>query len=220
MKKMTGMVLVAALAGMTAAAGDSVCATVKIEIRQELTLERQAFEAKMKINNGLTGIPLTDVGVVLSFEDADRRPVTFTVGDAYATNSLFFAQTPTRTGFDPAAPNSVAAGTDAEIGWLIIPNPGAAGENPDGTLYYVGAMLTYKVQGVPQTVTVSPDYIFVKPMPYLALDYFLPGQVYGDDAFTPEIEPLVPFPLGLRIRNVGAGVAQSVRIDSGYRQPT
>jgi hypothetical protein len=72
MKAIYCMVLVAAaLAGLTAAAADSVCATVKIEIRQELTLERQAFEAKMRINNGLTGIPLTDVAVTLSFADAD-----------------------------------------------------------------------------------------------------------------------------------------------------
>ncbi|MCP4233340.1 MAG: hypothetical protein GY770_07100 [Aestuariibacter sp.] len=34
-----------------AQAQESVCAEVKIEIRQELTLERQAFEGFMKINN-------------------------------------------------------------------------------------------------------------------------------------------------------------------------
>jgi hypothetical protein len=64
-------------------------------------------------------------------------------------------------------------------------------------------------------MTVTPDTIHVKPMPYLALDYFLPGQVYGDDAFTDVIEPPIPFPLGLRIRNVGVGVAKNVKIDSG-----
>jgi len=30
---------------------EAVCARVKIEIKQELTLERQAFDATMKINN-------------------------------------------------------------------------------------------------------------------------------------------------------------------------
>ena len=30
---------------------DAVCARVKIEIKQELTLERQGFDAEMKINN-------------------------------------------------------------------------------------------------------------------------------------------------------------------------
>jgi hypothetical protein len=37
-------------------ADDSWCARVKIEIRQELTLERQAFDAHMRINNGLSHI--------------------------------------------------------------------------------------------------------------------------------------------------------------------
>ena len=34
-------------------AEESVCAVVKIEIQQELTLERQAFDAMMHINNNL-----------------------------------------------------------------------------------------------------------------------------------------------------------------------
>ena len=84
MRGLFGICLMVGWVGVAAAA-DSLCASVKIEIWQELTLERQAFEANMKISNGLTGISLTDVAVVLSFEDADRRPVTFTVGDAYAT---------------------------------------------------------------------------------------------------------------------------------------
>ena len=40
---------------------DSVCARVKIEIKQELTLERQAFDATMKINNGLDTTSLDNV---------------------------------------------------------------------------------------------------------------------------------------------------------------
>ena len=35
------------------AAQDAVCAQVKIEIKQEATLERQAFDAEMRILNGL-----------------------------------------------------------------------------------------------------------------------------------------------------------------------
>ncbi|MFO7861322.1 MAG: hypothetical protein R6U41_08880, partial [Desulfosalsimonas sp.] len=45
----------------TASTAESICAVVKIEIRQELTLERQAFDAHMKINNGLTGMQLENV---------------------------------------------------------------------------------------------------------------------------------------------------------------
>ncbi|RLC30379.1 MAG: hypothetical protein DRH37_05455, partial [Deltaproteobacteria bacterium] len=39
-------------------AADSLCAVVKIEIRQELTLERQAFDAYMRIRNGLSHVGL------------------------------------------------------------------------------------------------------------------------------------------------------------------
>ena len=34
-------------------AAEAYCAVVKIEIKQELSHERQAFDAVMKINNGL-----------------------------------------------------------------------------------------------------------------------------------------------------------------------
>jgi hypothetical protein len=47
----------------SALAADSVCAEVKLEISQELTLERQAFDAHMRITNGLTNITLQDVNI-------------------------------------------------------------------------------------------------------------------------------------------------------------
>ncbi|MDM8538455.1 hypothetical protein QUF70_16995 [Desulfobacterales bacterium HSG17] len=50
-------------------------------------------------------------------------------------------------------------------------------------------------------------------MPELVLDYVIPTDVYGDDAFTNEIEPFVPFPLGVRITN-GSGTAKSLKIES------
>lgn len=60
--------LLLGVAGWTlpAMAGDSLCAEVKIEIAQELTLERQAFEAHMRINNGLTHLTLEDVSVTVN----------------------------------------------------------------------------------------------------------------------------------------------------------
>jgi hypothetical protein len=53
-------------------AADSVCAEVKIEISQELTLERQAFDAHMRINNGLSNITLQDVDIDVSFSDESQ----------------------------------------------------------------------------------------------------------------------------------------------------
>jgi len=53
-----------------------------------------------------------------------------------------------------------------------------------------------------QSVTVSPNYIFVQPQPQLTLDYFLPAQVYGQDPITLVVRPF-PFNLGVRITQFG-----------------
>ena len=55
------IVLCIPLLSSSALAAGSVCAEVKLEISQELTLERQAFDAHMRITNGLSNITLQDV---------------------------------------------------------------------------------------------------------------------------------------------------------------
>jgi len=57
----------------SALAQDSICARVKIEILQELTLEREAFEARMTINNGVTGMPIDNISVDVNVADKDRQ---------------------------------------------------------------------------------------------------------------------------------------------------
>lgn len=56
----------------------SLCAEVVIEIKQELALERQAFEATMKVTNALDNFPLTSVKVEVLFTDKDNNPVVAT----------------------------------------------------------------------------------------------------------------------------------------------
>ena len=46
---------------------------------------------------------------------------------------------------------------------LIIPSPGAGGESTAGLNYWVGATLTYSVDGQDEVVPVNPDKITVKP---------------------------------------------------------
>ena len=198
----------------TSFADNSLCARVKIEIEQELTLERQAFDAHMRITNGLNTISIENVKVEVKFTDKDGNPVTAT-SDPNDTSALFFIRVDTMEGInDVDGAGTVAPSSTADIHWLIIPAPGSAEENPKGTLYYVGATLSYTIGGEEHVTDVSPDYIYVKPMPELVLDYFLPNDVYGDDAFTPEIEPPVPFSLGVRVKNNGFGTAKNLRIKS------
>ena len=196
------------------AADDSLCAHVKMEIAQALTLERQAFDAHMRINNGMTHLPLENVAVEVNFADEEGNPVTASF-DPDNQDAVFFIRIDSMENITDIQGNgSVQPSTSADIHWLIIPSPGASKGNPQGTLYYVGATLSYTVGAQEENIHVAPDYIFVKPMPEIAIDYFLPGQVYGDDAFTPEIEAPVPFSLGMRAKNNGSGIAKEFRVDS------
>jgi len=195
-------------------ADDSVCARVKIEIRQELTLERQAFDAHMGISNGLSHITLENVDVDVKFSDEDGNTVRASY-DPNDTDALFFIRLDSMENInDVNGSGTVDPSSTADIHWLIIPAPGASNGLEQGKLYYVGATLSYTIGGEEHVTEVTPDYIFVKPMPELALDYFLPTDVYGDDAFTPEIEPTVPFSLGVRVQNNGSGVARNMKINS------
>ncbi|RYD35546.1 MAG: hypothetical protein EOP86_08190 [Verrucomicrobiaceae bacterium] len=201
--------LLTVLHTVPAGAAESVCARVKIEIEQELTFEREAFEARMTINNGLPETAITDIAVTVNFADETGAPVLAT-SDPDNTTALFFI----RLQDGSSLPATVAASTSASIKWLIIPAPGAGGTRPQGTIYLVGARLTYKVSGNEEQVDVSPDSISVKPMPRLTLDYFLPSEVNGDDPFTDYIEEPEPFSLGVRIKNAGYGPAKNLKIDS------
>jgi len=194
---------------------ESLCDTVKIEIQQELTLERQAFDAHMRINNGLTHISLENVAIAVNFADEDGNPV-LASSDPDDTAATFFIREDSLENIAAVdGTGTVAPATSADVHWLIIPAPGAANGVPQGTLYYVGATLAYTMGGEPKVMEVSPDYIYVKPMPELVLDYFLPADVYGDDAFTTDIEPPIPFSLGVRVSNNGGGTARNLAIDSG-----
>ena len=70
-------------------AADTQCAKVKIEIQQELTLERQGFDAMMKITNGLTTTSLDAVNINVNFTDEAGNAVRAS-SDTTDTTSAFF----------------------------------------------------------------------------------------------------------------------------------
>ena len=192
---------------------DSKCATIKMAISQEVAFERQAFDAAMKIDNGVDrALENVEIQVVFTDRHGDEVSASSNPDDESA---LFFIRVESMenitgtTGDGVASPSSVAS-----IHWLIIPAPGAADERENGAAYYVGAMLHYSLGGDTNIIEVPPDRIFVKPMPRLALDYFLPKHVEGDDPFTDETEAPVPFSFGLRVANNGFGTADNFKIES------
>ena len=193
-------------------AQDSVCAEVKIVIEQKLPLERQAFDAHMIVRNGLED-SLTDLKVELEFMDQDQRPVVAT-NDPDRVGADFFYRIDRMEGVSGLDGGVLSGKTTADIHWLIIPSQGAGGGEANGRMYYIGAKISYALNGRKAAVDVAPDYVVVLPQPLLELDYFLPTDVYADDPLTLEVEPSEPFTLGVRVSNVGAGVSAKTVIDS------
>jgi len=125
---------------------EAVCARVKIEIQQELTFERQGFDAVMKINNNLDTVSIEDVLVNVHFEDSNGQGVEAT-SNTNDPDAAFFIRVDRMDGIsDVTGSGRVLPGTTGEIHWLIIPTVHAA-QSPTGTLYFVGATLTYTIGG-------------------------------------------------------------------------
>lgn len=146
-------------------AQEKLCATVKIEVVQELVLERQAFDARLRISNGLESA-IEDLSVTLIINDADGEPV---------DEELFFVRVESVDGVSGGVSEgtgTIAPESVGEIHWLIIPAPGA-GTSPEGTSYSIGATVNYSLANLSQEVEVQPDSITVLPMPELAVDYFI-----------------------------------------------
>ncbi|MFA0810686.1 hypothetical protein [Microbulbifer epialgicus] len=200
---------------------EALCAEVRIEILQELTLERQGFEAIMRITNSLDTFAIEDISITVDFADDEGNRVTATSDSADSDAEFFIRIDDTQnvgalvSGEDGAVTDGeISAGKVGEFRWLIVPTANAAGQTDNGELFFVGATLSYSYGGKEEVVQVAPDSIVVKPQPLLTLDYFLTEQVVGDDAFTPEIEAPEPYTLGVRIDNNGYGTARSVNIES------
>lgn len=113
-------------------AQETVCASVKIRIKQELTLERQAFDAEMKINNTTDSSVIENVSVVVKVTEENGTPVAVSE-DPNNVGAKFFLRVASKQAIsDVTGTGTVAAQTTAIIDWLLIPVPGSAGANPLG----------------------------------------------------------------------------------------
>ena len=74
---------------VSAQGGESVCAGIRIEFRRELTLERQAFEASMRINNGLDTFLVDNVDINALFQDENGDPVVASSDSSHPTAKFF-----------------------------------------------------------------------------------------------------------------------------------
>lgn len=181
---------------------DGVCARVRIRIDQDAVIARDAFKATLEIeNNSATPLEFITVDLLIFNEQGQD------------STGLFALPAPTLSGLAGVnGEGPVPPGTTGRAAWNIIPTSEAA---PGATqTYYVSGSLRYVQDGVAVTVPLSPAPITVHPLAELHLTYFHQRDVLGDDPFTDQIEPSVPFSLAVMVRNAGAGLARNVRITS------
>ncbi|MFH1725560.1 MAG: PKD domain-containing protein [Elusimicrobiota bacterium] len=191
--------------GTARADAQGVCAVVKLEILQKVTLEREAFDANLKLTNSMSGQPLEYLDIDINIF-ANGQPA----------GQLFFVKVANLSGTSAVdGTGTVQPASTADISWLIIPSTGAGGTSALGTRYDVSATIFFMNADSPRFIRTFDVPITVKPQPSIRLEYVLPFEVFGDEPLTEEIEPVEPFPLGVRVTNIGYGPARNFQIESG-----
>ena len=189
-------------AGRGRAEDAGVCARVKIELDQKVAITRTAFRATLTLGNSPANVPLQNVKVTLDIRGAANAPA----------NAKFGISSPVLTHLTVDGAGTLPPGVQGSAVWTILPTRDAA---PDAdTPYTVGGTIAYTQGGVSVSLPLFPAPITVKPDPLLQFHYFLQKQVYGDDPFTPEVEPAEPFSLAVLAVNKGKGTAHNLSITS------
>ncbi len=197
---------IAQLRRILAEPSGGICARVKLKIEQEAVIARDAFRATLDIVNN-TGLPLTNVTVDIIV----YRP------DGTVATDLFGISAPTLA--DLTGVNGTGRINPASTGsasWNILPSIDAAPVAP--VTYAVGGSIRYVQDGIAVTVPLALVSITVHPLAQLQLTYFHQRDVLGDDPFTDEIEPSVPYSLAVMVRNTGNGIARNLRVTSAQPQ--
>ena len=189
------------------AQNEGVCAQVKLRLDQDLVLTRNAFRATLDIENRTLATALSEVSVRLDFYDA--------AGENAADRLIV-----TRTNLTNLAAidgtGTVGADSNAAVEFLVLPTTDAAPAGP--AAYLIGGELRYRLDGDEFAIPLYPAPITVLPEARLTVRYFHQRDVFSNDPHTPEIEPAIPYSLGMLIQNHGAGTARDLRITSGQPQ--
>ncbi len=183
-----------------------VCAQVRLRIDQEAVIARDAFRASLEIVND-SSTSLSNITVNLMVLNSAGEIV----------NSLFAIPAPALANISVVnGLGEVVPGTRGSITWTIVPTTDSAQTVPE--VYYVSGSIRYVQNGASVIVPLASQSITVHPLAQLQLTYFHQRDVLGDDPFTDEIEPSVPYSLATMIRNTGFGTARNVRITSAQPQ--
>jgi len=165
---------------------------VKLQLQQDLTLEREAFKATLWMGNSTDG-PATNVNAALQIVDE--------VGNDALGQFTILA--PELGGIDSVSGGTIAPLTQATAAWLIGPKAGAGGTS--GKRYFIDAVISYDLGGSHFETTSESRRIDVKPEPHLVIDYYVPSLVLNGEQFR----------MGFTIENKGPGAARAVTLESG-----
>ena len=179
-----------------------VCATVRLQMEQQVVLSRQAVTAELGIENN-TADPITELGVNVIIYDLAGNDVT----------SRFQVRPPALSNISATdGTGQLGAQTTGTVRWVIVPTDEASPTGP--TQYRVGALLTYVQGGRRLTIPIQPIEVTVLPNPQLTLNYFHQRDVFSDDPFTDVVEASQPYTLAVLVQNDGAGDAKNLTITS------
>ena len=189
---------------------NDVCSKVSVQFRQTMAMTREAFEGTLKIYNGHTTDPMENIDLNMVIKNADGVDCT----DLFQINVSSFDQI---TAIDGTG--SLDAQQEAVIRLMMIPTIAAAPETPQ--VYSFGGSFTFldPFSGEEMTYQLYPVELTVNPSPDLHVDYFVQRHLISDDPLTTDtIEATEPAEIAMMIRNVGAGNADNVYLESF--QPT
>jgi hypothetical protein len=209
-----------------AADAGSVCAQMRLQLEQQAALTRKVFGATLDITNRSSTFPLEDILVSLNVYDAAGNLANdkFTILAPELTGMTVADDGQPPAGYDPVESGPylgrttyrLGAGASGRLRWTLIPTAEAAPDGP--TAYTIGGVFAYTQNGVSTSNILVPGPITVVPDAELQVQYFWQRDVYGDDPFTPEVEPAVPYSLGILVSNVGEGAAYDFTMMSGQPQ--
>ena len=189
-----------------------ICNTITLSFKQKNVMTRQAFRGTLTVNNGSNYNALRDLKLHLEVRDEEGK---------LATQREFQIDAESLDGFDGKlamdAGWTLAADSKGTATILFIPSKYAAPTKPKD--YSFGGSFSYTDPSTGLTVTrqLNPVTLTVNPSPNLEMTYFMQRDVFGDDALTEEIEPMIPSEFALLVNNKGYGDAKNMNLTT--RQP-
>lgn len=185
----------------------STCATVTLQIEQKMTMTRQAVRGTLTVYNASESEAMKNVTLNLVVTDPYGN---------IADSHIMEIQTEEKTGF--------TGEDDFESGWelapketgvakiLFIPTKYAAPTEPLQYTFSGSISFIDPFTGLEMTRELEAERLTVNPSPNLELVYFMQRDIFGDDALTDEVEPIVPSQFSLLINNKGYGDATKVKM--------